>query len=63
MRAKYIKVNRNTQQSAKTQKKNKQTNKSTKKKNENEKKNHLKKTINRQTLQTCRNIKKTQNNT
>ena len=46
MRAKYIKVNRNKQQSPKTQKKKKKK----------KKKNHLKKTPNRQTLQTCRNI-------
>ena len=42
MRAKYIKVNRNKQQSPKTKKK--QTN--------------ISKTPKRQTLQTCRNIKK-----
>ena len=72
MRAKYIKLNRNKQQSPKTQtkkkhqKKKKQTNK---KQNKNKKKTKKKqkkkktlKTPNRQTLQTCRNIKKTQNN-
>ena len=60
MRAKYIKVNRN-KQSPKTQKKktNKQTNK---KKTKQKKKKKPYKTPNRQTLQTCRNIKKTQNN-
>ena len=51
MRAKYIKVNRNKQQSPKT--------KNQKKK---KKKKTPSKTPNRQTIQTCRNIKKTQNN-
>ena len=48
MGAKYIKVNRKKQQSPKTQKK----------KHQKTKTKHLKKTPNRQTLQTCRNIKK-----
>ena len=45
MRAKYIKVNRNKQQSPKTNKKKKKKKKKT-----------PQKTPNRQTLQTCRNI-------
>ena len=60
MRAKYIKVNRNKQQSPKTQKKKKKKKKP--QQQQQQQQNHLKKTTYRQTLQTCRNIKKTQNN-
>ena len=61
MRAKYIKVNRNKQQSPKTEKKQTNKQKQNKTKQKKIKKKNLKKN-NRQTLQTCRNIKKTPNN-
>ena len=56
MRAKYIKVNRNKQQSPKTQKKKQQQQQQ--QPQQQQQQQNLKKTPNRQTLQTCRNIKK-----
>ena len=64
MRAKYIKVNRNKQQSPKTQKKqtNKQRNKKTKQNKKNQKKKNLKKHLTDKPYKRAETLKKTQNN-